>query len=166
VVSAVPLIRMGFRKPDREEDAPLVVNHNARRHAATPWYRTAETFFDVTSSAPRRVKVILQRQPVLAVALKLMREVPETATEFWEGLAKDDGLARADPRKALLYALNERYNDKAITPQLFLVAGAWNAFCAGKKVKRLQAPSDRRFWLAGTTTNTELCDANAGNDCH
>jgi hypothetical protein len=59
----------------------------------------------------------------------------EKATEFWQGLAEDHGLKAGDPTEGTPSALARHYNDKSVTPQLFLVARAWNAFFAGKPVK-------------------------------
>jgi len=163
LMRACVLLHTGFRKPDKERDAYVLLDRVARRNIALKWTGTAEAFFDATGSAPTRVKVMLLREPVFAVALRILRDQPEKATEFWQGLAEDDGLKAGDPRKALLNALAGHHNDKTITPQLFLVARAWNAFFNGKLVKRLFVPTDRKFWIAGTDINEREIDAGNNN---
>jgi hypothetical protein len=99
LMSACVLLNTGFRKPDPIRDASVLLDGVVRRNIARGWTGTAEAYFDIINSAPSRTKVMLYRQPVVAVALRILRDQPETGTEFWQGLAEDDGLARTDPRK-------------------------------------------------------------------
>jgi len=76
---------------------------------------------------------------------------PEKAEEFWKGLAMDDGLARNDPRKALLEKLRSQEGSHSIPVQLHAVASGWNAFYHGRKLKEIRVCPDKPFSIDGTT---------------
>ena len=150
LLRAVQIISTHFRKPSVNEDATILYSRLARGNVARAWYPYAEQYFALTSDAVPQVKTALHRQPVVAVALMTLKHEPEKAEEFWKGLAMDDGLARNDPRKALLEKLRSHEAVHSIPAQLQAVAAGWNAFYEGRRLKEIRVRPDKPFTIAGT----------------
>jgi hypothetical protein len=98
--------------------------------------KEAALYFKITRSAPRQVRIKLRSASCFAVAVVTLKAMPEVAQPFWEGLCKDDGLRRGDPRKALLLDLVTRAGNRGLANStLVTVAKAWNAFALGRDLK-------------------------------
>lgn len=111
----------------------------------------ADYFFLATHHARTKIQTMMRRAVVFAVALETFRYQPSTATEFWEGVAKDDGLRRSDPRKLLLsYLAESTANDPSKALQVRAVASAWNAYFDKREVTLLRSSLEHPFVLHGT----------------
>ena len=162
LLRSVQFIYTGFRKADQKQAATLR-SHVMRNQIAAFWYPCAERYFELTEQAPGNGKAALRRQSVAAVALYTLRFQPDKAAEFWQGLAMDDGLRRTDPRKSLLEKLRSGDGARSIVFQMHAVAAAWNAFCAGRKLKEVRVRLDKPFRIAGTPLLVERLDEELEN---
>lgn len=115
-------------------------------------YRPQADFYYLAHKYARpRVQLWMRRSTVFSVALETFKYQPSTATEFWEGLAKDDGLKKTDPRKLLLTYLSETpASGGSKLAQVRTVASAWNAYFEQRAITFLRAMSDQPFVLRGT----------------
>lgn len=98
---------------------------------------------------------LIQRGPVVAVALETLRYSYPQAQVFWSGLLADDGLVKSDPRKTLLEYLRENRGGKSHTGigRIMLMracAGAWNAFRRGDELRALHPGRTIKFILSDT----------------
>lgn len=111
----------------------------------------AELYHLAVRQGRQRLQSALRRQAVFAVGLETFKAQPSIAVEFWEGIAKDDGLRKNDPRKLLMDDLLDRVaagQQKGY--QARIVACAWNAFFEGREVNYLRVPPGSPFILKGT----------------
>lgn len=112
--------------------------------------RAAVQYAKCVAQAERKHQARLRRAAVMAVALETFRYQPKKAHEFWEGVAKDDGLKRNDPRKTyisyLLDHVDQRNKERYKGPRAAAVA--WNAFFDGQKLDKIAVP--QVFVLHGT----------------
>lgn len=93
------------------------------------------------------------RAAVCSVALECCKYQPLQALEFWRGLAQDDGLAKDDPRKALLrWLLNNGVSGGSAgwPTQSRAAAHAWAAFCKGQSLSIIRPSNAAAFALYGT----------------
>lgn len=105
------------------------------------------------SGAPLNNQRAVQRASTLSVALECFKYQPRQALEFWRGMAQDDGLARNDPRKALLrWIQNNPVNQgQWLWPtQSRVAAHAWAAFCKGESLTIIRPSQAAGFTLYGT----------------
>lgn len=113
---------------------------------ATPAKRYAKCI----AQAEKKHAARMRRASVMAVALETFRYQPRMAHEFWDGVAKDDGLKRGDPRKTffryLLDHVDQRNKERYKGPRACAVA--WNAFFAGTTLETIKVPN--AFVLSGT----------------
>jgi hypothetical protein len=104
------------------------------------------------SGAPTSNQRAVQRAAVMAVALETFKYQPIAALEFWRGMAQDDGLAKNDPRKALLRWLhnNTLGGQAAWPPQSRAAAHAWAAFNRKEPLTIIRQSAAASFILVGT----------------
>lgn len=113
-------------------------------------YRPQAEFYYLAVKLGRpRIQLWMRRATVFAIALETFKAQPSMATEFWEGLARDDGLKKTDPRKQLLTYLAEHPATESRVVQSRAIASAWNAFFEKRTVTFLRG-SDQPFVLRGT----------------
>lgn len=115
----------------------------ARRDAADRFLGAGEIFAALLEGATAEVSSKLWRASVAAVGIATVSHVnDESASGFWEGIARDDGLLADDPRKALLNWL--RANPVAQRGSELeysrYVVRAWNAWYEGRQLSKLQGP--------------------------
>lgn len=86
--------------------------------------------------APGHMRRKLRTVSMFALAMVTLKNEPETARNFWAGLAEDDGLNKGDARKTLLLDMQARsgMSGLAVAP-LMAGARAWNAYRAGRGLK-------------------------------
>lgn len=105
------------------------------------------------SGAPAQNQRAIHRAAIMAVALECFKYQPAHALEFWRGMAQDDGLAKNDPRKALLRWIqnNPVNNGQAGWPaQSRAAAHAWAAHCKGEALTIIRPSQAAGFTLHGT----------------
>lgn len=109
----------------------------------------AEALFVALMGGGERKKLV--RAPVLAVALETFRYQKQLAEVFWAKAARDDGLRRGDPIKALIDWLKATPGSSA-TNRLAsrACAAAWNAAWRGHETKYLQPARMEALYLEGT----------------
>lgn len=78
---------------------------------------------------------------LVAVALLTLRDQPAKATEFWDGVAMDDGLRRGDPRQTLVNRLRERTLQGSHSEGARVAATAWNAFFSNRQLTLIRVIS-------------------------
>lgn len=142
VASAVGHIMGGYT--DSSSNVRARQSRGARTEAMADYRAAAEAISIAIAGTPRINQRLILRAPVLAVALETARYQPTKAYEFWGGVAKDNALVSADPRKALLrYLLNTSSAHKQDRrTQALAAANAWNAFFEGREMEFVRP--DRR----------------------
>jgi hypothetical protein len=97
----------------------------------------AITYFQLVQSGEAANMYLFLRAPVIACGMFTIRHCPDKASEFWSGIARDDGLRAHDPRKRFLNWLR---NGKRIRPGNVArgFAVAWRAFLEGKELQLIR----------------------------
>ena len=91
-----------------------------------------------------------------AVAMYTYRYQPARAHEFWQGIARQDGLSRGDPRATLLIDFRNRVsntsgkgnqNQRSVVQSITL---AWNAFCEKRELAIVKCVTGATIKVWGT----------------
>lgn len=99
------------------------------------WADEAAAYELAVSLAPAKMRRKLYIGQVMGVALITYRAKPTLAKAFWEGMAKDDGLKRGDPRKTLLDFLRDTHGaSTGLTATAVACARAWSAWCSEREL--------------------------------
>lgn len=134
-------------------------NSREARFAMIPDYRTAVSVIaSALSGAPAKGQRIVKRAAFLAVALYTAKYQPSVAIEFWGGLAKDDGLRKGDPRKALAnFATDNPSSGAGNRPRDAKAAMlAWNANFTGRQLDFCRPSSYANPAILGTPCHKGL----------
>lgn len=151
--SAAPMVNAGLQFRHYESD-PTSRDVDAKISAAAEWLPEARKFAEFTSPAGAPIRQKLFNVGVLAVALMTIRHQPRIAEDFWGGLAKDDGLRRNDPRKALLIDLASRNTGKGpYRARILPAAIAWSAFFDSRPLHHIKVMDSTQLRIAGTPIN-------------
>lgn len=149
VFKAQPLIANNFVWP-RIHDDPSLRNDDLRLDGCKPWWSIAATYGRIIDAAPRMVRKRLEAAQAVAVGLVTLKYQTEKASEFWAGVAGDDGLRRDDPRKALLIDLAAREWARGGTEGALAIATAWNAWFEDRPLKSVHIYEDASVRIKGT----------------
>lgn len=148
---AVLLITSGFQRVRYQQDPVKVRSVDKRLEAARAWWPVMKLYEQYTEAAPRHIKQRLFTQGCAAVGLVTTLYQPESAREFWLGLAEDDGLAKGDPRKTFLEDMQRRRFDAGATDQSVMTASlAWNAWFDARKLTIIKIAQNAKIRIAGT----------------
>jgi hypothetical protein len=149
VFQAQPLIANRFLRPSFNND-PTLRNDDLRLEACKPWWPVAAEYQAMIKDAPNAVYKRLVSSQAVAVALVTIKHQPERAALFWTGLAKDDGLRRNDPRKALLIDFGNREWGRKSSDGCVSTSIAWNAFYTGRPLTLVKIVNGAGVRIAGT----------------
>lgn len=149
VFQAMPLIANGFLRPNFAEE-PSLRNDDLRLEMCKPWWGIAHTYEQLIAPAPRLVQKKLTSSQAVAVALVTLKHQPARASDFWCGIAKDDGLRRNDPRKALLIDLANREWSRRSSDGAVVTSLAWNAFYTGRPLSQIKIVNGASVRILGT----------------
>lgn len=133
--AALRFVLSDFQRPSIRRDIEMAKSLDYLAAKMAEWAPTARLYFDAISPANGVMKPKFNRSPVIAIGLATMLDQQERAEAFWRGAAADDGLRKADPRKALITFLvgkSTAIGDPAV--YMKYVAALWNAFFEGRKV--------------------------------
>lgn len=111
----------------------------------------AAAFEAMVKPATPRLRKKLGNATTYAVALVTTKLQPDTAQEFWGGMAENDGLRRYDPR-AVLFAdmMGRNFHTGTISQGLVVPALAWNAFWERRDLKIIKVVGGRKVRILGT----------------
>lgn len=127
------------------------MSRDMRIEAMREYRPQAEMYHVAVHQARPKLQISMRRQAIFAVALETLKYQPSLAMEFWEGLAKDDGLRKTDPRKVLLADLQERpASGQQKGYQARGAAYAWNAYFDGREINYIRVSPGLPFTLKGT----------------
>ncbi len=154
VAGAVRFIRSGFRRSDSNISREDVLSEIRN------WEEEGSAFFEAIKKS-HLAHSLITKAPILSVALVTIRHEETEALKFWKQVAKDDGLKRGDPRKALHEFINMTRVRQGpfirggnVVTQAYTaraVATAWNAFFSGKSLTRIHIHDpDREILIKGT----------------
>lgn len=149
VFQAQPLISNRFLRLTYADD-PTLRNDDLRLEACKPWWPIAAQYQAMIADAPHTVAKRLTSSQALAVALVTIKHQPEKAAAFWTGLAKDDGLRRNDPRKALLIDFGNREWGRKSSDGCVATSLAWNAFFSGRPLSQIKIVNGAGVRILGT----------------
>lgn len=103
------------------------------------WQVEARVYQDCANLAVKDAKRKMFGAQVMAVALVTIRANTDSAIEFWQGVAEDDGLRRGDPRKTLLDFLRDTHAaGGGLTFTAAACARAWSAWEANKQLTMIR----------------------------
>ena len=102
------------------------------------------------AAAPSAVHKRLVSSQAVAVALVTIKHQREKAEAFWTGLAKDDGLRRNDPRKALLIDFGNREWGRKSSDGCVSTSLAWNAYFSGRALSQIKIVNGAGVRILGT----------------
>lgn len=100
------------------------------------WAVEGRTYFNLLHGGEPTNMYLFERAPVIACGLLTIRYVPERAVEFWQGIARDDGLSKDDPRKRFLVFLRDKKERPPGVARGF--SPAWRAFLEGRSLDLLR----------------------------
>ena len=150
--AAVSFIVLGFRtgRNDRTEDEirkSRIVD--VRMDIAFKHVGAAHALDECLKKADGKVKRKILTAGVAAVALVTLgtRTTAAAAKEFWTGLARNDGLAKGDPRHTLaMHLISEPLGAGASAA----AAAAWNAWYEGRRLMVIRPGDVDAVRIAGT----------------
>lgn len=118
-----------LRSQVQQSRFPQFNNTDARVEMVRHWQEEAEQYSSDLEGAEKYIQGMLGRVPIVALALPTYRYAPDKAKAFWQGMARDDGLSREDPRKAFLHYMvgNRRIEPEPIHLSR-TVARVWTAW--------------------------------------
>lgn len=124
---------------------------DTRLGMAAKFGKEAQLLDECLKKADGRVKRKILIAGVTAVALVTLRHRPDEAFEFWNGVAKNDGLKKGDPRHTLAMDLLTRAMNKGAGHQnIAAPAVAWNAFYEGRQLSIIKVLDTDAVRIAGT----------------
>lgn len=126
-VKAKGKIRINQRIPDYRLDL------------AQKWAAEAGKYDTIVKNADRPLKKKLLNAGTMAVALVTLKYQGQDAIDFWTAVADDDGLRKADPRKALVDVFRSRNMVGSLMDTMTYPAAAWNAWYEGRTLRSLRA---------------------------
>jgi hypothetical protein len=147
LTAAVKLIASGFQEAGKGAlrvagRSNLVVSDLMR-----DWSKETLCYYDLIAGGEASTLSLFNRAAVIACALLTLRYQPEKASEFWSGIAADDGLRRDDPRKRLLVWLGLHREKPAMTARAFAVA--WRAWIEGRDLELIRFKSTSPIKIEG-----------------
>jgi hypothetical protein len=147
---AAPIIANGMRFSVYQNGtaALLIDDRQAVAQRFVPQAMQMQEFIAAANPAVRQRLRVSSR---FAVALVTLHYQPTLAVPFWQGLCADDGLAKNDPRKALLNDMQVR-NGKmgAAAASMMAVARSWNAFFSDERLALVRVGTSSSVKIAGT----------------
>ena len=134
--AGVALLSSGFTRDFSQASR----SHVSRADQLETWLPEIEAYLGLIRGHQKEMwNLLASRSSVTAVALATLRSQPDMASQFWGGIAADDGLSVGDPRHTLLRWLRAtpmRALPNAIVYALY-VALAWNHFYAGTSLTKM-----------------------------
>ena len=125
-----------------------------RMRVISEWAKEAKEFESLVKMASKGLLQKMRSTGPVSVALYTLRHQPTKAREFWQGLAMNDGLRRADPRATLINDFLTRSGAKgSVRQRVQQSALAWNAFCEGRDLKIIKCIDGAQITLWGTPLN-------------
>jgi hypothetical protein len=156
VRGAALLLHFHFDPPHASADPVAVGDDHERLHYAAPYWPAAEAYERIVNRAPGSVRKRLRNPQIAAVALATLKEQPKAATEFWGGVAENDGLRKGDPRHTLLVWLSEhRFNESGSNTAAVAASLAWNSYYEGRAHTSLKVGAAKGVRIAGTNFRGE-----------
>lgn len=148
--AALRILMEGLDSPS-PKNLEISYSRDLRLDAMNEYREHIESFYTaVCDSSSRNIK-LMKRSGIMAVGIETVKWQPVKAFEFWNGIAKDDGLKKGDPRKTLLdYLLGSIGDHRYLQEQIKSAALAWNAYYQGRSLTILRPASFSEFHLLGT----------------
>lgn len=148
---SVAILENGLRRPNYQVDPVGARSKDVRFELARQWWAFAIEYEQLIKPASVTLKTKLVGPGVVTVALATLRYQNEKATEFWRGLAENDGLRKGDARRTLIQALYDRNFAKGNQDgRIILPANAWNNWFQGKDALILKIFQGAEPRLLGT----------------
>lgn len=151
IYDAAGLLSNGLVQPNYHNDPLKASDPNYKMGIVVEWAREAKIYRDIIKNADQKISQKLRNAGVMAVAFYTIRYQPEIASEFWSGVANNDGLRKGDPRHTYVSDLMTRnMNAGTQLQRVSAPASAWNAYIEGRQLKIIKVYADHDFRLAGT----------------
>jgi len=149
--NAMPFIISGFKTGKSHMDVLKSRVVDTRLDMAAKFGKEAASLDACLKGADSRVKRRILNAGVTAVALVTLRHRPDKAIEFWNGVAKNDGLKKGDPRHTLVMDLMTRNMSQGAAHQsIASPAAAWNAWYEGRSLSIIKVLDVDGVRIAGT----------------
>jgi hypothetical protein len=151
LIKAVPIILNGMEPSFRAAGKEHMNTFSFRLESAMPWEREAQEFDQIVAESDMHIRRFLMRAGTMAVALYTLRHCRKQAVEFWDGVARNDGLRKTDPRARLIADFHGRNNNTGSMRQSVQQSViAWNAFYEGRELKIIKCIEGAEIIIAGT----------------
>lgn len=149
--SAVSLISNRLVWPNYQRDPVEARSVDHRLDAMKPWWPPAKQYETIIDEADRNLRSRLRRPGSVAIGVITLKHQPEKGTQFWAGVAQNDGLRRGDPRHAFVNDILNRVLASGTSMQGVIVpAVAWNAWFEGKPISHIKVVGSAAPKLLGT----------------
>jgi hypothetical protein len=149
--NAVPFIAAGFKSGVAARDVLTTRVMDRRLAFAEAYIEPARQMESAFSEARTLIKRKLLLGGVASVSLVTFKYQPDRAFQFWEGIAKNDGLRRGDARNTLLSELMTRnFNSGGQHRGVTGAVLAWNAWFRDKELKTIRTWDMPTIAIAGT----------------
>lgn len=131
-------------------------DRDGRMHDISDWANESRVFWQDIQIADFWTKRRLLRAGITALALYTYRYQPAKAHDFWSGIARQDGLAKGDPRDTLVKDFRNRMSTeggKGNNNQRIVIQSAslaWNAFCEKRDLAIIKCVSGAVLKVWGT----------------
>lgn len=143
--AALSFILQGF-----EHDKWRSIPHASIIRLLEDYKVAAETFQRLRLGGTSECTRILQRAPVMAIALETLRYQPSLAEDFWHGVAHDDGLKEGMPERALLHFFRNSKFSQSRGYWARAAILAWNAKFRGESCQMLKVDFFKNVMILGT----------------
>lgn len=151
LIKAVPIIVNGMEPSTRVAGKEHLNQFAFRLDSAMPWEREAQEFDAIIAKADPHIRRYLLRAGTMAVALYTLRYCRDQALHFWDGVARNDGLRKTDPRARLLADFSIRNNSSGSARQSVQQSVIpWNAFYENRELKIIKCIEGAEIVIAGT----------------
>lgn len=151
--SAIGYLRNNFEIPrsTRVGLAGQASNVQARIADFPAWETEILKYDHIYDVCDRAHRCKLLNGGTAAVLLYTLKFQPAKAMDFWIGIARNDGLRKADPRHTLIQDFHTRSNNAGSNRQSVQApALAWNAFFENRPLKIIKCIDGAAIRIAGT----------------
>jgi hypothetical protein len=134
---AVKLIASGFTEGGKGYEKRTAGRSNiVISDLMRDWAKESKQYYGLIAGGEAANMYLFDRAAVIACGLVTLRYCYDQACEFWEAIAKDDGLSAKDARKRFLIWLQKNKERPQTTARAFALA--WKAHLDGREMKLLR----------------------------
>lgn len=146
---AAPILASDMRRLQAANLDAYLKSDDGKLRALDVWWAEIKLYSEAITPPAARLRRVMYTGSVVAVAAWNFRSHPGKAAEFWGDIAKDDGLIKGDPRKALsdkLTSTSVQFYDQVI----MWCAHAWNAWIKDERISQINVKEGSNLVIIGS----------------